>query len=282
MFCTAKYFICFNPNSLETMKTSNPHCVPAILKTAALAAILAVPATSFAAGSYSADLRAWERSLPSNGGIAQYEDSSDGYSDEASDYDYSGYSDYESLGLSPWKYSVETEIYSASANKDALYGTSADLLGFNIKFVMNKALNENFSYDFFLLGGAAYGLSEYETSRGWWYYWSEYGVYFSEISVGANIRWNVSENFSVYAGARFGGSMLYVEDANYDSEAGFGLAYGVGFGLQWSFNRHHALTLGYAFVGSTAESEVNTFGGEKITVEKQSYNTFSLGYKYSF
>lgn len=190
--------------------------------------------------------------------------------------------EYEDSNISQFPFYMETEITSVSPTEDMLYDTSVDMIGFNLKFGIERSLSDNFSYDLYWLSGYSYGEGEYSGSSGWRGYWSEYGVWFVETSLGANIHWHISNNFSIYAGARIGGSMLYIEDANYDSEAGFGFAYGVGAGIQWKFNEHHAMTLGYAFVGSTAESEINTYGGENVTVEKQKFNMFSLGYKYTF
>lgn len=190
--------------------------------------------------------------------------------------------EYEDSNISQFPFYMETEITSVSPTEDMLYDTSVDMIGFNLKFGIERSLSDNFSYDLYWLSGYSYGEGEYSGSSGWRDYWSEYGVWFVETSLGINIHWHIGNHFSVYAGARIGGSMLYVEDANYDSEAGFGFAYGVGAGIQWKFNEHHAMTLGYAFVGSTAESEINTYGGENVTVEKQKFNMFSLGYKYTF
>lgn len=183
---------------------------------------------------------------------------------------------------SEWTFFTEAEITSVSPTKNMLYDTSADMVGANLKFGANQTLSESFSYDLYLFNGYSFGESEYLCEDRFWTYWSEYGVLFAEISFGANIRWHISNNFSIYAGARIGGGMLYIEDANYDSEAGLGLAYGFSAGGQWSFNKHHAITFGYSFVGSTAESEINTFANHSITVGKQSFNTFSFGYKYTF
>ena len=261
-----------------------------ILKTSSLTAAVALfPVASIFAGtetseqSHSQSLSEWERSLPSSGASGSSHYSS---SDNVSEYEF-GDSDFSSRNIA-WRPSIEVEILGASPTKDTLYGTKVDrMTGINLKVLANRPIDNDFSLDLYVLGGASYGEGEYMVERGDSFYryslGSEYGMNFMELSLGANIRWHLKDSFSLYAGARLGGGMLYVEDANYNSDPGFGLAYGVGFGLQWSINNRHALTLGYAFVGSTAKSKIEeTFARESVTVESQSFNTLSLGYKYSF
>ena len=171
-----------------------------------------------------------------------------------------------------WRLFMGMEIFSVSPTKDMVYGTSADMVGLNLKLGGSRLLSEELSYDLYCLCGYSNGKGEY-SYRG---KDDEYDVYLAEISFGMNIRWHVNDCFSVYAGGRIGGSEFYVKQ-----EAGFGLAYGLGAGLEWAFNEHHAITFGYTFFGNTAEVE-NTFVNESLSVGQQSFSAFSLGYKYTY
>ena len=185
-------------------------------------------------------------------------------------------------GVADWKLFMEAEILSASPTKDMLYGTSADMVGLNLKFGGTQSLSEELSYDLYCLCGYSFGEGEYLYSSKYWGCFSEYGVWLAEISFGMNVRWHINDCFSVYAGGRIGGSVFLIEDAAYTSDPGFGLAYGLGVGLEWAFNERHAITFGYTFFGSTAESKIDTFVNESLSVGQQSFSAFSLGYKYTY
>ncbi|MBR5623212.1 MAG: hypothetical protein IKW49_08520 [Opitutales bacterium] len=181
-----------------------------------------------------------------------------------------------------WKLFMEAEILSVSPTKDMLYGTSADMVGLNLKFGGNQSLSEDLSCDLYCLCGYSYGEGEYLHHGSWWISFSEYSAFLAEISFGMNVRWHINDCFSVYAGGRIGGSVFLIEDAAYTSDPGFGLAYGLGVGLEWAFNERHAITFGYTFFGSTAESKIDTFVNESLSVGQQSFSAFSLGYKYTY
>lgn len=254
------------------MKNSNLHCVPAILKTAALAAILAVPATPAFAQEYADFLETsnYAQDYSTGGEWAQpFEESAE-------------YGDY-----AQWHFSYEFDFVYASAKKDFLFRDSVDLWGVSAQCLANKKFSQELSGDFFLLGNISVGTGDYlvsaesdesgHTTRAekW-----DYTVVFLEVSIGANVRWHFSENFSVYAGARAGiGAMqcIFEDDDYMKSDPGYGTVYGLGVGLQWSFLENHALTLNYAFVSTTASPDM-----KHGSVGDQSYDTFSVGYKYTF
>lgn len=237
--------------------------------------------------SYQQELRAWERSLRSSAGDATlYSDNFD-YGED--DDDYYDFDDVYDAGT--WKFSLGMEVFFGSAleSLEKEFDTSADIFGTNLRFTANRAAEGAFSPEFFLLLGAGYGESEtFRTG----FAETFFDVLLVEFSAGADLRWKISESFALRVGGRLGVGGLYVDSGftmedHEGDEFDVGLAYGAGIGFEWNIGRHHALTVGLDYVGCTAEpkSAVPTSGlsyGKQITIEKQSYGVFSLGYKYTF
>ena len=195
---------------------------------------------------------------------------------------------------SPWTVSLGAEAFYGTPTSDIFKGETEfdkiDIGGVNLRCTLKNAeleLAPGLTPEFFGIVGFGSGSEEIETYR--------YGVLDedrkvsvveAQLAVGANLRWQATEHFSVFAGARVGLGYLWVEgddkmiDEKYDeSEVGF--LYGAGVGAEWAFNAHHAVTVGYDFVGSTARPEVGP-AGDKLKVEAQNYHMFSIGYKYTF
>ena len=179
MFCTAKYFICFNPNSLKTMKTSNPHCVPAILKTAVLAAILAVPATPAFARTY----------------YDEPADSSDGVAVPAAPTGVSA------ENVIPWKTSVELNAFyglTTGGDTDSVLDTAGLTLVGAAKADTNAFLGlQGLTPELFAFVRAGTGV--------------EKSINFLQGCIGVRLRFEIDERISLFAGAYWGVGYLYMD-----------------------------------------------------------------------
>lgn len=189
---------------------------------------------------------------------------------------------------SGWNHSVGIELFYGTPTDDLADGAGekVEIGGFNVRYTVKAESllkSDAFVPEFFAIAGFGYG--EYDETS---YYYSEKmeaDVSQAQLAVGANLRWQATESFSAFVGARVGLGYLSVDataklngSKNFDDDdSDVGFLYGVGVGVEYAFNEHHAITLGYDFVGSTAEPKV---GDTKI--EEQNYHMFSVGYKYTF
>lgn len=164
-----------------------------------------------------------------------------------------------------------------------------DIGGISVRYTVRKQTTDAVSPEFFgivSLGGGSLDQT--------WYYLDgdverNYDLFTMQTAVGANIRVQPSDKFSIFAGARVGFSIesLGVEWKDngityYDkTESAVGFLYGAGIGAQFNFNEHNGMTVGVDYVGSTAEPEFDVYG-YTVKAEAQSYVLFSIGYKFTF
>lgn len=117
-----------------------------------------------------------------------------------------------------------------------------------------------------------------------------YELLTAQFAIGANIRFQPTEKFSLFAGVRVGLAyesidLEYKENGwkKYDkTESDVGFLYGIGIGADFNITKHHGITVSVDYVGSTAEPDFDNIDGEKIKSEEQSYVMVSVGYKYTF
>ena len=252
-----------NPNSLKTMKNSNPRCVPAILKTASLAAILAVPATSFAAGSYSDDLRAWESSLSQEekGGSSPTKASVPRRGNEAFDFadaedanwtTFFGADLLYAKSLTEQKHQTGYGIYKKE--KPDFYGA---ILRCGMKS-KRPIEGTELAPEFFVDVGCG--------ESAW--------VDLLWGNIGGNLHYMLSDGVSAYGGVRAGICYCcdYASYDDYDDEE-TGLSYGVGGGFDVSLGEHVGnLVLGATFFATTKKTD--TYNPKCVI--------FSVGYKIAF
>ncbi len=191
---------------------------------------------------------------------------------------------------SGWNHSVGIELFYGTPTDDLAdgVGEKVEIGGFNVRYTVKAESllkSDAFVPEFFAIAGFGYG--EYDET--FYYPFAsakvEADVSQAQLAVGANLRWQATESFSAFVGARIGLGYLSVDATTKldgrkffdDDDSDVGFLYGVGVGVEYAFNEHHAITLGYDFVGSTAEPKV---GDTKI--EEQNYHMFSVGYKYTF
>lgn len=184
----------------------------------------------------------------------------------------------------------------SAISAEAFYGAGLEKLdkddldklnigGISVRYTGRKQTTDAVSPEFFgivSLGGGS-------LDQTWYGYRSveqNYDLFTMQTAVGANIRVQTSDKFSIFAGARVGFSIesLGVEYKRngityYDkTESAVGFLYGAGIGAQFSFAKHNGTTVGVDYVGSTAEPDFGNFG----KAEAQSYVLFSIGYKFTF
>lgn len=184
----------------------------------------------------------------------------------------------------------------SAISAEAFYGAGLEKLdkedlgelnigGISVRYTSRKQTADAVSPEFFgivSLGGGSldqtwYGYSNVERN---------YDLFTMQTAVGANIRVQTSDKFSIFAGARVGFSIeslgveyKYNGKTLYDqTESAVGFLYGAGIGVQFNFDKHNGMTAGVDYVGSTAEPDFG--GGAKA--EAQSYVLFSIGYKFTF
>lgn len=258
------------------MKPSDLSRLPAILKTSAVATL---------------SLAAAVANAQSHGNDAGFEYP---YDEQFEEIDYLPDS-------SDWNASVSTEFFGgiASKNLEDKHGTSADVYGANLKFSMRRNSNGVLVPEFYLLTGIAFGESggfkegpDPRSPNS-----ATYNVAYGELSAGSNIRWQISDSFSLAFGGRIGLGVLSVSDGyeyggfelttsygnDFVDEKNFaaGLSYAVGVEVEWKFNENNALTFAWNYAGCSAKPE-EFDGEEKIKINAQAWSVFSIGYKYLF
>lgn len=199
---------------------------------------------------------------------------------------------------SGWNHSVGIELFYGTPTDDLADGAGekVEIGGFNVRYTVKAESllkSDAFVPEFFAIAGFGYG--EYDETSYYTSYYHSYSekieadVSQAQLAVGANLRWQATESFSAFVGARVGLGYLSVDatakldGSKYfdDDDSDVGFLYGVGVGVEYAFNEHHAVTLGYDFVGSTAEPKVSD-GSYGFKAEEQNYHMFSVGYKYTF
>ncbi|MGN0834922.1 MAG: outer membrane protein [Candidatus Spyradosoma sp.] len=195
---------------------------------------------------------------------------------------------------SPWAVSLGAEAFYGTPTKNVFKDDSdfdkIDIGGVNLRCTLKNAdleLAPGLTPEFFGIVGVGSGSEEVKTyGYGVLEDDDKISVVEAQLAVGANLRWQATEHFSVFAGVRVGLGYLWVEGEDKilnekHDESDVGFLYGAGVGAEWAFNAHHAVTVGYDFVGSTARPKVGS-SDEKEKVEAQNYHMFSIGYKYTF
>lgn len=164
---------------------------------------------------------------------------------------------------------------------DSDLGDSIDLAG--LTFDYTKRFGDASSVvnpELVLSLGFGYGEEEWDSP------WDELDVSLLSFNValGFNLRFNCGSAVSIWFGPRVGCNVMYAEveyeyydyywyDEYDDDEWDVGVLYGAEGGIDINFTPHHALTLGIAYLASTAQPE---------EIEEQSYLQFSAGYKFTF
>lgn len=163
-----------------------------------------------------------------------------------------------------WEFSIENGIFGASALEDLKKEEErADLFGVCSDFLLRQNSFSSFAPEYYLRFAYAEGDC------------TEYDVTFAEISLGANLRWKVCDFLALSVGARAGVGALILSgfDDSDDDEGKRGFVYGGGAEAEWILNENNALVLSCDYLACTAQPD---------EVEKQSYVTFQLGWKYTF
>lgn len=197
--------------------------------------------------------------------------------------------------FSGYKTSVGVEAFYAAATEDAVSSLGldgADLGGVSVRFSAEKqrsiASGAVVVPEFFGIFSLGFGSEDWTYSGYNAYEDGDYDVLVMQFAVGANLRFYLSDSFSLFGGGRIGFAYESVdmEFSGYDSVGSYsgsaddsdvGFLYGVGVGGQIDFSDSAALVFGIDYVGMTAEPEV---GG--IKTEEQAYMMFSVGYKHKF
>ena len=197
--------------------------------------------------------------------------------------------------FSGYKTSVGVEAFYAAATEDAVSSLGldgADLGGVSVRFSAEKqrsiASGAVVVPEFFGIFSLGFGSEDWTYSGYNAYEDGDYDVLVMQFAVGANLRFYLSDSFSLFGGGRIGFAYESVdmEFSGYDSVGSYsgsaddsdvGFLYGVGVGGQIDFSDSAALVFGIDYVGMTAEPEV---GG--IKTEEQAYMMFSVGYKPTF
>lgn len=197
--------------------------------------------------------------------------------------------------FSGYKTSVGVEAFYAAATEDAVSSLGldgADLGGVSVRFSAEKqrsiASGAVVVPEFFGIFSLGFGSEDWTYSGYNAYEDGDYDVLVMQFAVGANLRFYLSDSFSLFGGGRIGFAYESVdmEFSGYDSVGSYsgsaddsdvGFLYGVGVGGQIDFSDSAALVFGIDYVGMTAEPEV---GG--IKTDEQAYMMFSVGYKHKF
>ena len=197
--------------------------------------------------------------------------------------------------FSDYRTSVSGEVFYAAATEDAVSSLGldgADLGGVSARFSAEKqrtiASGAVIVPEFFGIFSLGLGSEDWTYSGYRAYVDLDYDVLVMQFAVGANLRFYLSDSFSLFGGARIGFAYESVdmEFSGYDSYGSYsgstddsdvGFLYGVGVGGQVDFSDSAALVFGIDYVGMTAEPEV---GG--IKTDEQAYMMFSVGYKHKF
>lgn len=143
--------------------------------------------------------------------------------------------------------------------------------GFNFRLNWLKKPNDEysvFSPEVYVLLGFMTGQTEEGTCE-------EQLAFFSCVA-GGNIHFQLSENISVYGGARLGGGGICTGD---EITLNMGVNYGVGAGMMLHVGNHgSSIRLGVDYLASTAEFD----GDSGFQVSEPGWVLFSLGYNVSF
>lgn len=207
-----------------------------------------------------------------------------------------------------WKFSVGAEAFYGLALDDIYDGDDEDdfgaekidVYGVNVRLSMKGT--GTLAPEFFALFGAGMGDADESFSDEYYSEKLEYDLFEMHAMIGANLRWNITDSFSVFGGGQVGivsqkveiedkwteywGGESYSESEKikFDDDT-IGLRCGIGVGAEWNITENHALRVGADYIYSTARSSYKEeWDGEtyKTKLDRQSYVVFSLGYQYTF
>lgn len=195
-----------------------------------------------------------------------------------------------------WTSSISVEGFYGLA-QEKLYKErdmdELDIGGLSVRYTSRKQTGEIISPEVF--GIVSLGGGSLDQTWSYINYREElsYELFTMQAAVGANIRVQATDNFSLFAGARIGLALesLDIEATAMSSsdywhvdwnEVNLGFLYGVGIGAQLDITEHHGITVGLDYVASTAEPEFDVDDGDTVKLEAQSYIMLSIGYKYTF
>lgn len=205
-----------------------------------------------------------------------------------------------------WKFSLGAEAFYALAlddiyDEDGADSEKIDVYGVNVRFSMRGA--GTVAPEFFALVGVGAGSADQKYSDEYYSGKVEYDLFEMHVAVGANLRWNITDSFSVFGGAQVGIVSQkvdvkdtwteYWDDESYSEsdktkfdDDTIGLRCGVGVGAEWNITENHALRIGADYIYSTARPSCKYDYGdgevEKTKLDRQSYVVFSVGYQYTF
>lgn len=195
-----------------------------------------------------------------------------------------------------WTSSISVEGFYGSA-QEKLYKEldmdELDIGGLSVRYTSRKQTGEIISPEVFGIVSLGGGSLDQTWSSGYYRDELNYELFTMQAAVGANIRVQATDNFSLFAGARIGLALesldMEATSMNYSSsywhydgnEVSLGFLYGVGIGAQLDITEHHGITVGLDYVASTAEPEFDV-DGATVKIEAQSYIMLSIGYKYTF
>lgn len=183
---------------------------------------------------------------------------------------------------SSWKNgALGVEFAYGLANSDLIPGKSADLRGLNLRYTVPGFINlesKQWSNETYLMAGVAEGDTEFSDAVGK----TEISLNVFQLAIGTDLRFAVTDAFSLSAGVRLGLAYLNLENEydQYGTHVEYqsswdkvGLLYGAGVGAQYKFNEKHSANVGINYVGTTAKP------GD---IDAQIYFMFSVGYAYQF
>lgn len=196
---------------------------------------------------------------------------------------------------SGWVSAISGDLFYGFAQDELIKNSKLDdidIAGLSVRYTGHLKTDSPIFPEFFGIASFGAGSDDYKE-----YYvgskeTNEYDcdLFSAQFAVGANIRFQPTEKFSLFAGVRVGLAyesidLEYKENGwkKYDkTESEVGFLYGIGVGADFNITKHHGITVSVDYVGSTAEPDFDYIDGEKIKTEKQSYVMVSVGYKYTF
>jgi len=222
-------------------------------------------------------------------GTATIVNAQDYDTDMATDYGEASVANEPATSATEYVRSWAAEAFWATSDT-TFWGKHMDMGGLNFRYYIRQRspadTAQSLSPEFFLhagagLGGGSCGSGGYGDHRDDAAYTF---VHFIGM-MGANLRYNINERFSLYIGARMGLDWLYFdadtgyvdEDNSKDNGNDLGWIYGFGLGADVAFTKNFSLSLGVEHLNSSAQPKV--WGAE---IPKQEYLVYSVGVKFAF
>ena len=178
----------------------------------------------------------------------------------------------------PNEYVSEIGIDAFFAESDFKgFKDNPDFYGLKINYLARNHRKETVSPEFFVSGALGFGFGEYSEGEKN----NEYAVSHFMCTLGANLRYNATPDFSLYVGVRMGSEIVLfaVDDGkeSHDFECDFGVTYGIGMGCNFILSENVSMHIGIEHVTSEADSNIRG-----ITLDSQSYHIYSLGFTIAY